>query len=135
MAGKAPQELAPIFILADDDPKASSQISIKLRDWTFIQVNEPRSVINYTRQFATTAVFLADGIQYPDGGAARLLQDLIDHTGKRVVILAEICDAEIIARWKRLGAADCIPHPTRSEARLEVLHKKIVDLVMERNSA
>lgn len=36
-----------------------------------------------------------------------------------VVILAEEWTPEVRDRWRRMGAHDCLPHPTRSSRRVE----------------
>lgn len=122
----AEPRLAPIFIIADDDRGAIELIQKMLPvEWFYVPIWETRLIVRYARQFATTAVFLADPINYPEGGAARLLQDLIDKVGKPVVILSEVWSPEIAAKWRRMGAADCIPHPTRFHERMEGLRSKM----------
>lgn len=119
---KSEDRLAPIFILADDDREAIELIQKRLHvEWYYIALWETRLVVRYAKHFATTAIFLADPIDYPDGGAARLLQDLLDRVGKPVIVLSELWSPEIAAKWKRMGATDCIPHPTRCEIRIEGL--------------
>lgn len=123
------EQVAPIFLVADDDREALDRLLALLNgQWFYIPVREARHVVGYAKQFATTAVLLSDGIRYPDGGSARLLQHLLDQVGKPVVIMSELWDPEVQAKWKRMGAADCIPHPTRLEGRMDVLFAKIQDL-------
>jgi hypothetical protein len=123
--------LAPIFILADDDREAIHFIQKWLDvEWTYVSIWKTREVVHYARQFATTAVFLADPIGYPGGGAERLLQDLLDQVGKPVIILAEIWSPEVAEKWKRLGALDCIPHPTRLHHRVEGIRMKMEELAL-----
>jgi DNA-binding NtrC family response regulator len=118
--------VAPIFILADDDREAIELIQRMLNvEWYYVPIWETRLVVRYARHFATTAVFLADPIEYPDGGAARLLQDLLDRVGRPVVILSEVWSPETAEKWRRMGAADCIPHPTRFNERMEGLRMKM----------
>jgi hypothetical protein len=121
-AGGAPDRLAPIFVIADDDREAIEHIQRRLNvEWYYIALWETRLVVRYAKHFATTAIFLADPIDYPDGGAARLLQDLLDQVGKPVIIMSELWSPEVATRWKRMGAAACIAHPTRCDARMEGL--------------
>jgi len=94
----------------------------------YVPIWQTRLIVHYAKHIATTAVFLADDIRYPDGGTARLLQHLLDQVGKPVIIMAEKWDSETVLRWKRMGASDCIPHPTRSEQRMEYLRAKIQEL-------
>ncbi len=123
------EPLAPIFIIVDDDEKASAHLmSLLGLDWTYIPVTDPRRVIRYARQFATTAILLSDQIAYPDGGAAKLLQRLLDEVGKPVIILAELWDPELALKWKRMGARDCLPHPTRPRLRAKLLNERLFRL-------
>jgi DNA-binding NtrC family response regulator len=123
---------APIFVLADDDRDALERLIASLNtQWYYIPVWEGRSVVRYARQLATTAIFLSDSIAYPEGGAARLLQELIDSVGKPVIILAEEWTPEIASQWKAWGAANCIPHPTRSEHRLEALRASMQEQILK----
>ena len=113
---------APIFVLADDDREAANRIMQLLgTEWYVIPVSEPHQVVRYAKQFAPRAILLADPISYPKGGAARLLQKLLDEVSSPIVILTEDTDPESVARWKRMGAAHCVPHPTRAGKRFEAL--------------
>jgi hypothetical protein len=120
------EHVAPIFIIADDDREAIEHIQRRLNvEWYYVPIWETRLVIRYAKHFATTAIFLAEPINYADEGAARLLQDLLDQVGKPVVILSEVWSPEIAAKWKRMGATDCIPQPTRFVERIEKLRSKM----------
>lgn len=128
--------LAPIFILVDDDREAIEQIQKRLHvEWYYVPIWETTLAVRYANHFATTAIFLADPVGYPDGGTARLLQDLLDRVGKPVVILSEVWSTEIAARWNRMGASDCIPHPTRCNERMEGLRSKMEDFALGRSGA
>lgn len=132
----SPPPVAPIFILADDDREAIEHIQRRLNvEWYYVPIWETRLVIRYAKHFATTAVFLAEPIDYPDGGAARLLQDILDQVGKPVVILSEAWSPETAERWKRMGAVDCIPHPTRFDDRIEGLRAKMQDFAIHQAAA
>jgi FixJ family two-component response regulator len=123
--------VAPIFILADDDREAIERIIRMLNpDWYYIPVLEARLIVRYARQFAVTAVFLADAIENPPAGTATLVQELRDQVGKPVVVLAESWDAARAERWKELGAEDCLPHPTRTRERMETLRAKMRELAL-----
>jgi hypothetical protein len=123
---------APIFIIADDDREACQRLIDGLHDeWCYIPVMKPRLVAQYASQFATTAIFLAAPIDYPRGGAAALLQRLIDEVKRPVVVLLESWDPVESNRWKSMGATDCIPHPTRTAQRLETVRSKMQALVLE----
>lgn len=128
--GKEPvAPAAPIFILADDDREAVDRMmSLLGSEWFFIPVTRLRDAVKYARQFATTAVFLAEPIDYPKGGSARLLQELLDVVGKPVIILSEDWRPGVATKWKRMGALDCLPHPTRSGRRLTAVRTKIQEL-------
>lgn len=122
---------APIFLLADDDRSALDRIlSVLDSHWCYIPVWEARRVVPYARKLQITAIFLADDLRYPRGGTARLLQDLLDKVGRPVIVLVESWTPEAAARWKRMGATDCIPHPTRFERRLQTLREKCVELAV-----
>jgi hypothetical protein len=127
------ERLAPIFIIADDDKDAIDRLVMNLNtDWYYIAVWQRHLVVRYARKLATTAVFLSDSFHYPNGGASRLLQDLIDKADVPVVILAEVWTEDVAAKWKRMGAAACIPHPTRCEARIEGLRCSMEDFILGR---
>jgi len=131
-SGRTEQQTAPVFVVADDDRDALDRLlSMLSTQWYYIPVRSGRSVIRYARQFSATAIFLSDSIGYPDGGAPRLLQDLIDRVGKPVIILAEDWSPDVAARWKGWGAAGCIPHPTRSGQRLEALRASMQEFVLK----
>jgi DNA-binding NtrC family response regulator len=135
-AARSEERLAPIFIIADDNREAIEHIQKRLNvEWYYVPIWETRLVIRYARHFATTAVFLAEPISYPDGGAARLLQDLLDQVGRPVVVLSEVWNPEVAARWKRMGASDCIPHPTRLDERIEGLRSKMEDFAIRHHSS
>ena len=123
--------VAPIFIIADEDREASGRMVGSLTpDWYYIPVADPKFVVKYAKQFATVAILLADELPYPQGGTARLLQDLLDEVGKPVVILAELWDPGVAEKWKRMGAYDCIPHPTRTRERIKVLRGTLRKLAL-----
>jgi chemotaxis response regulator CheB len=126
----------PVFILADDDRAAADSISGKLfpECYFIIQVTNPRHVRNYAKRLNPQAIFLAEPIEYPKGGAEALLNRLLEEVGTPVIILSELWTSESAERWRRLGAQDCIPHPTRSGLRLEVLRAKIQDLFFASDS-
>jgi hypothetical protein len=87
--------------------------------------------LRYAKDFATTAVFVAEGIDFSkDGGVERLLQYLLDEVGKPVVILSENWSLEVAAKWRRMGAQDCLPHPTRTHEKFEKLNDKLRELVL-----
>ncbi len=114
---------APIFIVADDNREAAERLVSILypADCFFLPIFDPRQVVRYTREIVTTAVLLADRVAYARGGSGRLLQEILDETGVPVIILAEDWTPENVERWKRMGARACIPHPTRTEYRIEIL--------------
>ena len=123
------EHVAPIFILADDDRDAVGRMIQWLpRDWYYIPVTEPEMVVKYAREFATTAVFLADRMDSAPQAVPRLLQSLLDEVGKPVVILSELWKPEVADSWKRMGAADCLPHPTRYEERFKLLRSRMQEL-------
>lgn len=127
------ERLAPIFIIADDDKEAIDRLVLKLNiDWYYIAVWQRHLVVRYARKLATTAVFLADSFGYPNGGAPRLMQDLIDKAEVPVVIMTETWTDEVAAQWRRMGAATCIPHPTRCEARIEGLRSTMEKFALDR---
>ena len=123
--------LAPIFIVADEDRQAATRLMAMLpSQWYFVPVSDPAQVVQYADQFATTAVFLADPTNYGRGGTARLLQDLLDQVGKPVVILTEDWNPEVRDRWKRMGAYECAPHPTRAGHRTQTLKDLVQQIVL-----
>ncbi len=125
-----PDRIAPIFILADDDREAVGRLVQWLpRDWYYIPVTEPERVVKYAQEFATTAIFLADRMDGAPKDVPRLLQALLDEVGKPVVILSEIWHPDVVEHWKRMGAQDCLPHPTRTEARVGLMREKMSELV------
>ncbi len=127
-----PDRIAPIFILADDDREAVGRLVQWLpRDWYYIPVTEPERVVKYAQEFATTAIFLADRMNGRTQDVRRLLQSLLDEVGKPVVILSELWGPEVVDRWKRMGATDCLPHPTRSEERFKLLRGKMQELTLD----
>ena len=132
MERQAPEpKLAPIFIFADTDREASQRIFDRLHnEFCYIPIHNPNLVVRYAQQFATTAVFLAAPIDYPRGGAAALLQRIIDDVGKPVIILLEEWSREEAERWRKMGAADCLPHPTRVARRLESVRAKLQELAV-----
>lgn len=124
--------LAPIFIIADNDQHAVLGITMSLgSEWFYIPVSDWKDVVRYSKEFATTAIFLSEEMFCPDqAGIEGLLQALLDEVGKPVIILSELWSAETADRWKRMGAQDCIPHPTRTEERLRILKRKMKELVL-----
>jgi FixJ family two-component response regulator len=128
---KSEERLAPIFILADDDKGALDRILERLHnEWFYIPVANPSVVLKYAKRIDVKAIFLADPVNYPRGGAAFLLQRLIDEVGKPVIVLAEEWTSEIADKWKRMGAEDCLPHPTRFNERMELLRSKMQSLAL-----
>jgi len=122
--------LSPVFVLVDDDREASQRIALVLpSDWFFVPVVNPGFAVRYAKRFQPTAVLLAEPVAYPRGGAARLLQDLLDDAGRPVIILSEDANPEAVERWRRMGASDCIPHPTRSFRRMNVLRRALQDSI------
>lgn len=130
-ATKSEERLAPIFILADDDKGALDRIIERLHtEWFYIPVTNPRVVLKYAKRIEVRAIFLADTVDYPRGGTAFILQRLIDEVGKPVIVLAEQWSSETAEQWKRMGATDCLPHPTRFDQRLELLRGKMQELAI-----
>jgi DNA-binding NtrC family response regulator len=126
---------SPIFIFADDDQEALLKILDTLHDeWSYVPVHKPAVVLKYAKEFSTTAVFLADQVRFKPGGASGLLRRLINEVGKPVVILSEAWSQEEAARWKHLGAHECIPHPTRTDIRMEILRRKLQELATKNGS-
>jgi DNA-binding NtrC family response regulator len=124
--------VAPIFILADDDRQATQRILERLHDeWFYVPVSNSRQVVRYAKRFATTAVFLAVPMNYPRGGARALLQQLRDEVAKPVVVMVESLNPEVAERWRKIGAADCIAHPTRFEERMKEFRAKIQELAIQ----
>ncbi len=131
----ADQRQGPIFIFADDDRGAIDRILERLHtEWYYVPVVNPRLVLKYAKRIGTTAIFLADPVEYPRGGAAALLQRLIDEVGKPVIILTENWTPESAELWKRMGATDCLPHPTRFDRRIERLRAKMQELSVSGSS-
>jgi len=129
----APDERkAPIFIVADDDREAGMELACNLPpDWFYVPVDIPNQVERYSQFFATAAILLADEIRYPEGGAARLLQELLDRVQKPVIVLAADWTPEVAAKWRKMGALECVPHPTRSNRRIERLRELILKVVLD----
>ena len=127
---------APILILIDDDADAVNRLTGALfpANCFFITVTDPRQGVRYARSLGT-AVLVADPVDYPRGGTARLLQELLV-LEKPVVVLAEDWSPEVADRWMRRGVRDCIPHPTRTRRRLGrlagVIERFTLDLIEER---
>jgi DNA-binding NtrC family response regulator len=125
------EKLAPIFLIADDRGDAGERLTeILPSDWFYVPVRNPALVERYSLQFAPTGIFLAEDIEFPKGGAARLLQILLDRVGAPVVILAEECTPEGRARWKRMGAKDCVAHPIRQDRRREGIVEVLRELAL-----
>ena len=123
------ERLAPVFVIADDQRQACERLTeILPPDWFYVPVRNPDLVERYSLQFAPTGIFLADDVAFPKGGAAKLLQILLDQIGAPVVILAEECTKEERAKWKRMGAKDCIAHPMRWEKRRRGVVEAMKDL-------
>lgn len=122
----------PIFLLADDDRAAADAITGKLfpECYFIVQVTNPRHVRNYAKRLKPCAIFLAEPMEYPKGGTDALLQWLIKEVATPVIILSEICSPEAVDHWRRRGASDCMPHPTRFDQRLELLRAKMQDLAL-----
>jgi len=122
----------PIFILADEDQPASDRIVSLLYPELFVivPVTNPRHVLSYAKRLKPHASFLADPIEFQKGGAAALLERLIDEEGAPVIVLAELWAPEVAERWKRLGAAGCLPHPTRVDQRLELVRSRMQDIAL-----
>lgn len=129
---KPEERRAPIFILADDNREAGMELACTLPpDWFYVPVENPNQVERYSQRFSTTAVLLADEIEYPEGGAERLLQELLDRVGKPVIVLAGDWTPDVATRWKQMGALECVPHPTRSERRVNRLREVILKVVLD----
>lgn len=123
--------LAPIFVIVDDDREALDRLMVLLdSERYYIPISETRRIVRYAVQFSATAIFMADDLAFPEGGAARLLQVLLDRVGKPVIIMSDGWTPEVAERWKRMGAEDCIPHPTRIERRMDGFRKKVQDLAV-----
>ncbi len=122
----------PIFILADDDQSAADRILSLLYPELFyiVPVTNPRHVLAYAKRLRPQAIFLADPIEFPKGGASALLKRLIDEVGAPVTVLAELWTPEVAQGWKQLGAADCLPHPTRFDQRLELVRSRMQDIAL-----
>jgi hypothetical protein len=122
----------PIFIVADDDRKASDELVVALYSSPcfLVPVLDPTLVIRYARKFGANAVFMADRLSYPRGGPERLLQEILDRAEKPVFILAEDWTPENAERWKRMGARECLPHPTRTRFRLDRVRLLIRDFAV-----
>lgn len=120
----------PVFLLADDDRAAADGITGRLfpECYFIVQVTNPRHVRNYARRLNPKAIFLAEPIEYTKGGAPALLQRLVEEMAIPVIMLLENWNQEAVDRWKKLGATDCLPHPTRIDQRLEILRAKMQDL-------
>lgn len=131
--GSSVDPLAPIFVVVDDDREALNRLigTLYPSGCFFISVSDPKQAVRYTDNFATTAVLIADPVEYPQGGTARLLQEILD-LGKPVVILADDWSPEISERWRRMGARDCIPHPTRTRERFKHVARLIQDFTYAR---
>src|SRR5436190_20170956 len=101
---KAPVEgRAPVFVLVDDDREASQRIALVLPgDWFFVPVVQPGLAVRYAKRFSPTAVLLSEPVEYPRGGAARLLQELLDEVDRPVIILTEDASPHCAARWRRM---------------------------------
>jgi DNA-binding NtrC family response regulator len=122
----------PLFVLADDDHASADRITSLLYPGLFfiVSVVNPRHVLSYAKRLKPRAIFLADPLEFPKGGAAALLHRIIEEVGCPVIILTELWTPEVIDRWKQMGAADCLPHPTRFDQRLEVVRARMQELAL-----
>jgi len=122
----------PLFVLADDDQAAADRIASLLYPGLFfiVSVTNPRHVLSYAKRLKPRAIFLADPLEFPKGGAAALLHRLVEEVGCPVVILSELWTPEGAQRWKQMGAADCLPHPTRFDQRLEVVRARMQEIAL-----
>jgi hypothetical protein len=121
--------VGPIFVFGDHDREALDRMLESLPDeWSYIPISNPRRLVQYAKRWATTAIFIAAPLNFPKGGAENLLQQLLDDVGRPVIVMAETWSPEIQDRWKRMGASDCIPHPTRSQERMAIMRKKVQEL-------
>jgi hypothetical protein len=87
-------------------------------------------VLSYAKRMNPKAIFLAEPLEFPKGGAPALLKRLLVEVDAPVIILAELWTPDAAEQWKRLGAADCLPHPTRIDQRLEVLRAKMQGIAL-----
>ena len=122
----------PVFLLADDDKPAADRIASLLYPGSYyiVPVTNPSHVLSYAKRMRPFAIFMAEPISFPKGGALALLRRLIDEVGRPVIVLVELWTPQLVARWKSLGAADCLPHPTRSDQRLELVRSKMQELAI-----
>lgn len=120
---------APVFIIADDDKGALDRITEYLHpEWYYVTVTKPRLVAKYAKRLPVAAIFLAEPVDYPQGGAPTLLRHLLEAVSTPVIILSERWTPEIAEEWKLRGATDCLPHPTRYHERLDLLRSKMQSL-------
>lgn len=121
---------APVFVLVDDDREASQRIALILpSDWFFVPVFHAGLAVRYSKRFMPTAVLLAEPVDYPRGGAARLLQELLDQVERPIIVLTEDPSSKSAARWRRMGASACVQHPTRSFRRMDALRETLKDCI------
>ena len=121
----------PIFVLADNDVEALRRLTgIMSPDWYLVPVWDVARIARSARRFSARAIFLADGIAYEGGGVPALLQLLLDEAEAPVIVMAEVWEPAVAEKWKRMGALDCIPHPTRVDARIEIFRSKLQKLAL-----
>jgi len=121
----------PVFLLADDDRPAADAITGKMfpECYFIVQVTNPRHVRNYAKRLAPEVVFLAEPLTYP-GGTETLLRRLVEDPGIPVIVLSEVWSPQVSEHWKKRGALDCLPHPTRFSQRFEMLRCAMLDLAL-----
>jgi PleD family two-component response regulator len=125
------RHMTPVFLLVDQHREAVYRIQQTLQsEWLYIPLCDPNLAVPYAKRLSPTAIFLADPTSFTESETEKLLRALVEEVKKPVVILVELWTPELAKEWKKLGAADCLPHPTRIMGRMNHMNSKMQEFAM-----
>jgi chemotaxis response regulator CheB len=120
---------APIVLIGDDDWEALNRLTGLLGEQFYIlMARNAGELTRFAQKFHPDVIVVGESLPFGREGAEKLLPHLIRRFTAQVIVLSENGTDDSRNRWKKLGARDCLPHPTKYARRARNLERRILEI-------
>ncbi len=122
----------PTVLFVDEDVDALNRIFLHVEPvFLALSLRSAGPLHRYVERFQPDVVVLSDRLRFRRKDARALVDELRKRYDGRILVLSERPDGRERELWRRLGADDCLLHPTRLRDRLESLTRGILGLAAD----
>lgn len=123
------RRMDPIVLIADEDWDALNHLGADLHHGFYVlYARNAGEVSRFAEKFCPSVILVDEHMRFGRRGAERFVPFLLERFDAKVIVLTEEGDDDAKAQWRKLGATDCLLHPTKYRDRTLTLNRRILDL-------